>query len=222
MHSARMTVLRSPTLNRRRPRMAGVSQALKRVKDDLSKFMPEESILAACRAVGHKWRERQLGPVQTIHLFILQVMACNTAMTHLRLLAGEVFSAAAFCDARARACRWRRCRGCCATVRPPCARPPLRRRARAPPRATMPAPLRPRPCGVACGRSWSTAPARSPPTPRPCKRPSNSRPTRRPAAASRCPSCWRCSTPSPAWSSRCSAFPSTPTSSPRSGCSTRC
>ena len=79
--------------------MAGVSQALKRIKSDLAKLIPDEAILAACRAVGHKWRERQLGPVQTLPLFILQVMACNTAMSHLRLLAGEVFSAAAFCEA---------------------------------------------------------------------------------------------------------------------------
>ena len=82
--------------------MAGVSQALKRIKSDLAKLIPDESILAACRAVGHQWRERQLGPVQTIHLCILQVMACNTAMSHLRLLAGEVFSVAAFCEARIR------------------------------------------------------------------------------------------------------------------------
>ena len=82
--------------------MAGVSQALKRIKSDLAKLIPDKSILEACRAAGHQWRERQLGPVRTLHLFILQVMACNTAISHLRLLAGEVFSAAAFCEARKR------------------------------------------------------------------------------------------------------------------------
>ena len=54
------------------------------------------------REAGHVWRERQLGPVQTLHLFILQVLACNTAMAHLRHIAGEVFSLAAYCEARAR------------------------------------------------------------------------------------------------------------------------
>jgi hypothetical protein len=82
--------------------MAGVAQALKRIKSDLAKWIPDESILAACRAAGHQWRERQLGPVRTLHLFILQVMACNTAISHLRHAAGEVFSAAAFCEARMR------------------------------------------------------------------------------------------------------------------------
>ena len=82
--------------------MATTSQALKRIQSDLATLMPEQSILDACRAAGHTWRQRQLGPVQTLHLFILQVMACNTAMSHLRLLAGEIFSVAAYCEARIR------------------------------------------------------------------------------------------------------------------------
>ena len=82
--------------------MATTSQALKRIQSDLATLMPEQSILDACKAAGHTWRQRQLGPVQTLHLFILQVMACNTAMSHLRLLAGEIFSVAAYCEARIR------------------------------------------------------------------------------------------------------------------------
>jgi hypothetical protein len=82
--------------------MASVSNVIQRIQSDLSKHMPEESILSACRAVGHVWRERQLGPVRTLHLFILQVMACNTAMAHLSHLSGMVFSVAGFCNARAR------------------------------------------------------------------------------------------------------------------------
>ena len=82
--------------------MATTSQALKRIDNDLATLMPEQAILDACKAAGHTWRQRQLGPVQTLHLFILQVMACNTAMNHLRLMAGEIFSAAAYCKARMR------------------------------------------------------------------------------------------------------------------------
>ena len=82
--------------------MARVSSILARIASDLEQYLPEESVLAAFRAVGHEWRERQLGPVRTLHLFILQVLACNTAMAHLRHLAGEVFSLAGYCQARAR------------------------------------------------------------------------------------------------------------------------
>jgi Transposase DDE domain len=82
--------------------MAHVSSILTRISKDLEQYLPEESALAAFRAAGHEWRERQLGPVRTLHLFILQVLACNTAMAHLRHLAGEVFSLAGYCQARAR------------------------------------------------------------------------------------------------------------------------
>jgi hypothetical protein len=82
--------------------MARVSSILARIASDLEQYLPEESLLAAFRSVGHQWRERQLGPVRTLHLFILQVLACNTAMAHLRHLAGEVFSLAGYCQARAR------------------------------------------------------------------------------------------------------------------------
>jgi hypothetical protein len=82
--------------------MARVSSILARIATDLEQYLPEESVLNAFRATGHVWRERQLGPVRTLHLFILQVLACNTAMAHLRHMAGEVFSLAGYCQARAR------------------------------------------------------------------------------------------------------------------------
>jgi hypothetical protein len=82
--------------------MARALSILSRISSDLEQYLPEESVLAAFRAAGHAWRERQLGPVRTLHLFVLQVLACNTAMAHLRHMAGEVFSLAAYCQARAR------------------------------------------------------------------------------------------------------------------------
>jgi hypothetical protein len=82
--------------------MASVSCTLARIKEDLQPFLPEESILGACREAGHRWRERLLGPVQTVHLFILQVLCFNTAMTHLRHLAKTAVKAPAYCKARMR------------------------------------------------------------------------------------------------------------------------
>ncbi len=82
--------------------MASVSHALTRIKQDLRPFLPEGSILAACREVGHTWRDRKFGPLRTIHLFILQVLCFNTAMTHLRHLAKEAVNAPAYCKARMR------------------------------------------------------------------------------------------------------------------------
>src|SRR5215469_18458838 len=95
-----MVVLESPT--NRRPRMASVSRTLGRIKVDLEPFLSEESIVTAAREAGHKWRERVLGPVQTVHHFILQILFCNTAMTHLRHVGDPAVKAPAYCRARKR------------------------------------------------------------------------------------------------------------------------
>src|SRR5205807_1806616 len=95
-----MVVLSSPT--NRRPRMASVSGVLARIKQDLHPFIPEESIVSACRSAGHRWRERKLGPVRTLHLFVTQVLCLNTAMTHLRHLGKTALKAPAYCKARMR------------------------------------------------------------------------------------------------------------------------
>jgi hypothetical protein len=79
-----------------------VAAALARIKQDLDEHLPPDAIESACRAVGHRWRERKLGPVRTVHLFLLQVLHANVAVTALRHLAGLSFSASAYCQARAR------------------------------------------------------------------------------------------------------------------------
>jgi hypothetical protein len=82
--------------------MASVSSALKRIKDELHRFIPEAAIVRACQRAGYRWRQRKLGPVETIHLFILQVLNFNTAMTELRHLSKTALNAASYCKARMR------------------------------------------------------------------------------------------------------------------------
>src|SRR5690349_15359885 len=82
--------------------MASIARALARIKDDVRAFVPDESVREACRAAGYRWRERKLGPVETVHLFVLQLIHCNTAIRHLRHLAGFAVNAAAYCEARKR------------------------------------------------------------------------------------------------------------------------
>jgi hypothetical protein len=82
--------------------MGSVSSTLRRIKDDLQAFLPDSMILDACTQAAHRWRERQLGPVQTIHLFILQVLSFNTAMTALRHVGDASVKAPAYCKARMR------------------------------------------------------------------------------------------------------------------------
>ena len=81
---------------------ASIARALARIKADVRSALPDESVERACERAGHRWRERVLGPAATVHLFVLQVLCFNTAIRHLRHLAGFHVNAAAYCRARMR------------------------------------------------------------------------------------------------------------------------
>jgi hypothetical protein len=82
--------------------MNSMAHALERIKGRVSDAVPQELILGLCDAVGHRWRERDLGPVITTHLFLQQILHGNTACSHLRHLSGLSFTDSAYCQARAR------------------------------------------------------------------------------------------------------------------------
>jgi hypothetical protein len=82
--------------------MASVASTLERIKSDLRQFIPDAQILDACNRVGHRFRRRVFDPVATVHLFVLQVLCFNTAMTHLRHLARRRINPPAYCRARMR------------------------------------------------------------------------------------------------------------------------
>lgn len=73
-----------------------------RIKRHYARLLPGGVIVAACCAASHGWRNRRFDPVTTIHLFILQILNSNTAILHLRHLAGTAINAAAYCRARMR------------------------------------------------------------------------------------------------------------------------
>lgn len=75
---------------------------LEQLRRDVARQLDRPTIVDVCRAAGHVWRDCLLDPVAIIHLFILQVLHGNTALTHLPRLAGQRFTASAFCQARAR------------------------------------------------------------------------------------------------------------------------
>lgn len=81
------------------PRIIAV---LARLRQDLAACLSPEAIRQACRDQGHRWRERRLGPVATVSLFLLQVLHGNTACQHVVHFAGWTASASAYCRARQR------------------------------------------------------------------------------------------------------------------------
>jgi hypothetical protein len=82
--------------------MASISRTLPRIKQDIAPYLPDPWIVQACQEVQHRWRRRQFDPVQTLHLFLLQILCFNTALNHLRHLSKLQMTAAGFCKARKR------------------------------------------------------------------------------------------------------------------------
>lgn len=81
---------------------ANVPQIIRQFKRLWVYELDDEAIRAACRETGHCWRERQLGPVKTVKMFLLQILFGNVACNAVPHLAGEKVTGSAFCDARAR------------------------------------------------------------------------------------------------------------------------
>ena len=81
------------------PRMRHV---LARLRDDITGPLSPEAIADACRAVGHRWRDRALSPVTTVYLFLLQVLHGNTACQHVVQFGIWRFTESAYCQARKR------------------------------------------------------------------------------------------------------------------------
>jgi len=79
-----------------------IPQILRQFKTDVSSAIAADTILKICGYLNHACRERVLGPVTTVHVFLLQILHGNTACTALSRLAGIPFTAAAYCVARRR------------------------------------------------------------------------------------------------------------------------
>src|SRR5829696_2259072 len=73
-----------------------------RVKSNVTQFLPGHVIRDAAAAVGHEYRRRKLGPVESVLLLVLQLLSANAALAHARALGGYGFTVSALCQARAR------------------------------------------------------------------------------------------------------------------------
>jgi Transposase DDE domain len=80
-----------------------INAILQRLTGEWATLLQPEAILTICREIGYTaWRDRVLTPVTTVQLFLLQILHGNTACSHLPHLSGLRFSAAAYCQARAK------------------------------------------------------------------------------------------------------------------------
>lgn len=81
--------------------MASVGSALAAVKSALSEHFPESMVREACRQAGHTWRKRVLGPLASVRLLLLQLLA-QVALCRLHHVSKLKVTAAAVCKARKR------------------------------------------------------------------------------------------------------------------------
>jgi hypothetical protein len=79
-----------------------ILRALARIKADVATHLQAAMIEQLCRELGHRWRDRVLTPVVTVHAFLLQVLHGNTACDHVPHLMGGNFTGEAYCQARQR------------------------------------------------------------------------------------------------------------------------
>jgi hypothetical protein len=79
-----------------------ILSALRRIKTDVAQLLQASAIEEICHQIGYTWRERTLGPVATIHAFLLQVLHGNTACDHVPHLVGGSFTGEAYIQARLR------------------------------------------------------------------------------------------------------------------------
>ena len=82
--------------------MVKIAHALQKVKRTYDQIIPATAILEIAEAIEHTHRQRILGPVETIYLFLVQILYGNTACSHLRHLTDVTCSVAAYCTARGR------------------------------------------------------------------------------------------------------------------------
>ena len=79
-----------------------IPEIVRQFKADVAQAISAETIIKICGYLKYVCRDRALGPVTTVHVFLLQILHGNTACTALSRLAGVPFTAAAYCKARQR------------------------------------------------------------------------------------------------------------------------
>ncbi len=82
--------------------MASITAAAGRIRSQGASFITAPLVRSACEAAGHRWRQRVLGPIETMQLLVLQVMAGSVACRAVTMLEGRTFMPQAYCNARMR------------------------------------------------------------------------------------------------------------------------
>jgi hypothetical protein len=79
-----------------------IAEVVGRLQQGWGQELEDDAIRRAMQEAGHKWRERDLNPVTTVRMFLLQVLFGNVACRFVPHLAGSKVTGSAYCEARGR------------------------------------------------------------------------------------------------------------------------
>jgi len=82
--------------------LGNIARIVSQFKQSWSRELEDDAILRACEEAGHQWRDRKLGPVATVKMFLLQILYGNVACEFVPHLAGKDVTGSAYCTARGR------------------------------------------------------------------------------------------------------------------------
>ena len=82
--------------------LGNVARIVGQFKQSWSQELEDDAIEQVCHEAGHKWRERELGPVATVKMFLLQILYGNVACQFVPHLAEKDVTGQAYCIARGR------------------------------------------------------------------------------------------------------------------------
>jgi hypothetical protein len=82
--------------------VGNIARIVDQFKQSWSQELEDDAIERACEQAGHQWRERKLGPVETVKMFLLQILFGNVACEFVPHLAAKDVTGSAYCTARGR------------------------------------------------------------------------------------------------------------------------
>lgn len=82
--------------------VGNIARIVAQFKQSWSRELEDDAIIRACEEAGHTWRERELGPVATVKMFLLQILFGNVACEFVPHLAAKDVTGSAYCAARGR------------------------------------------------------------------------------------------------------------------------
>jgi hypothetical protein len=81
---------------------SNILAAVRQIKSNVADHLEAAAIERLCEELQYVWRQRLLGPVMTLHAFLLQVLHGNTACDKVPHLMNASFTGDAYIQARAR------------------------------------------------------------------------------------------------------------------------